>query len=144
MRDSADADHAESSLTPEIGVAVPCAAMRHDQPAPSLVAAYRDSDLALSKAHRKVVFRYMDGIETSLSLDPCFKPQYTDEYSHEVLLHETAKDAILGELQCVFVSKTVVIVCLCCLIFVLFENMFHLSLCFDYCCLYYFQFCSLV
>ena len=85
MRDTADAENVESLWTPEMGVAMVAAAMHHDQPATSLVAAYRESDLAHANAQRKVVFKYADGREISLSLDSNFKPQYKDEYTCEIL-----------------------------------------------------------
>ena len=50
MRDTADAAHKESEWTPEMSVAMIHAAMHHDQPATSLVAAYRESDLAHANA----------------------------------------------------------------------------------------------
>ena len=99
MRDTADAEHAESDWTPEMGIAMVHAAMHHDQPATSLVAAYRESDLAHANAQRKVTFKYMDGREVSLSLDSNFKPQYKDEYTNEMLPYEAAKDAMLDELS---------------------------------------------
>ena len=98
MRDTADAEHVESDWTPEMGVAMINAAMHHDQPATSLVAAYRESDLAHANANRKLTFKYMDGREVSLSLDSNFKPQYKDEYTNELLHYEAAKDAMLDEL----------------------------------------------
>ena len=99
MRDTADAAHTESEWTPEMSVAMIHAALHHDQPATSLVAAYRESDLAHANAQRKVVFNYMDGREISLSLDSNFKPQYKDEYTSEWLPHEATKDAMLDELS---------------------------------------------
>ena len=99
MRDTADAEHAESDWTPEMGIAMVHAAMHHDQPATSLVAAYRASDLAHANAQRKVTLKYMDGREVSLSLDSNFKPQYRDAYTNEMLPYEAAKDAMLDELS---------------------------------------------
>ena len=99
MRDTADAEHAGSDWTPEMGIAMVHAAMHHDQPATSLVAAYRESDLAHANAQRKVTFKYMDGREVSLSLDSNFKPQYKDEYTNKMLPYEAAKDAMLDELS---------------------------------------------
>ena len=99
MRDTADAEHVESPWTPEMGVAMVAAAMHHDQPATSLTAVYRESDLAHANAQRKVVFNYEDGREVSLSLDANFKPQYKDEYTNEWLPYEATKDAMLDELS---------------------------------------------
>ncbi len=82
-----------------MSVAMIHAALHHDQPATSLVAAYRESDLAHANAQRKVVFNYIDGREISLSLDSNFKPQYKDEYTSEWLPHEATKDAMLDELS---------------------------------------------
>ena len=98
MRDTADAENVEALWTPEMGVAMVAAAMHHDQPATSLLAAYRESDLAHANAQRKVIFKYADGREVSLSLDANFKPQYKDEYTCEVLPQESTKDAMLDEL----------------------------------------------
>ena len=80
-------------------MAMASAAMMHDQAPISLVAAYRESDLAHSNAQRKVIFKYLDGQEVSLSLDEHFKPQYKDEYTNEILPFEASKDAMLDELQ---------------------------------------------
>ena len=85
MRDTADAENVEPPWTPEMATAMVAAAMFHDQPATSLVAAYRESDLAHANAQRKVVFKYADGKEVSLSLDANFQPQYKDEYTCEIL-----------------------------------------------------------
>ena len=74
------------------------AAMHHDQPATSLVAANRESELAHSNAQRKVVVKYMDGREMSLSWVSNFEPQYNDEYTNEMLPYEAAKDSMLDEL----------------------------------------------
>ena len=99
IRDTADAEAQEWEWTPEMGHAMMKAALIQDQPCHSLVAAYRESDLAHSNAQRKVVFKYADGREVSLSLDDHFKPQYKDEYTNEFLPFEAAKDAMLDELQ---------------------------------------------
>jgi hypothetical protein len=98
MRDTADAENVEPQWTPDMATAMVAAAMFHDQPATSLVAAYRESDLAHANAQRKVVFKYADGKEVSLSLDANFKPQYKDEYTCEILPYESTKDAMLDEL----------------------------------------------
>ena len=82
-----------------MGEAMASVAMMHDAPSNYLLAAYRESDLAQKNANRKVVFKYLDGREVSLSLDPNFKPQYKDEYTNEILPYEAAKDAMLDELQ---------------------------------------------
>ena len=99
MRDTADAAHVEPEFTPEMSIAMKNAALHHDQPATSLIAAYRESDLAHSNAQRKVVFKYLDGKQVSLTLDGNFKPQYKDEYTNEFLPYEAAKDAMLDELN---------------------------------------------
>ena len=99
MRDTADAAHVEHEFTPEMSIAMMNAALHHDQPATSLIAAYRESDLAHSNAQRKVIFKYLDGKEVSLSLDGNFKPQYKDEYTNEYLPYEATKDAMLDELH---------------------------------------------
>lgn len=78
---------------PEMSVAMIHAAMHHDQHATSLVAAYRESDLAHANAQRTIIFKYTDGREVSLSLDSNFNPQYKDEYTNERLPHEAKKDA---------------------------------------------------
>ena len=74
IRDTADAEHKECEWTPEMGRAMASAAMMHDQAPLSLLAAYRESDLAHSNAQRMVIFKYVDGREVSLSLDNNFKP----------------------------------------------------------------------
>ena len=99
MRDTADAEHKEYDLSSDMRMAMASAAMMHDQAPISLVAAYRESDLAHSNAQRKVIFKYADNREVSLSLDSHFKPQYKDEYTNEILPFEAAKDAMLDELQ---------------------------------------------
>ena len=99
MRDTADAEAKEREWTPEMAIAMASASMCHDEPPISLLAAYRESDLAQSNAQRKVVFKYVDGKEVSLSLDYNFKPQYKDEYTNEIRPFEATKDAMLDELQ---------------------------------------------
>ena len=99
MRDTADAESQEYEYSAEMAEAMVSAAMMHDQPPMSLIAAYRESDLAHSNSQRRVIFKYLDGRQISLSLDGNFKPQYKDEYTNEVLPYESAKDAMLDELQ---------------------------------------------
>ena len=99
MRDTADAEHKEPEWTPEMGMLMAGIAMCHDMPSTSLLAAYKESDLAHSNAHREVCFKYFDGREVSLALDDNFKPQYKYEYTSEILPYESAKDAMLDELQ---------------------------------------------
>ena len=99
MRDTADAEYKEQEWSADMGKAMASAAMVHDQPPMALMAAYKESDLAHSNAQRKVLFKYQDGREVSLSLDNHFKPQYKDEYTNEILPFEAAKDAMLDELQ---------------------------------------------
>ena len=79
MRDTADAEALKKpEWTPAMAIAMASASMCHDEPPISLVAAYRESDLAKSNAQRKVVFKYVNGKKVSLCLDPNFKPQYKD------------------------------------------------------------------
>ena len=100
MRDTADAEALKKpEWTPAMAIAMASASMCHDEPPISLLAAYRESDLAKSNAQRKVVFKYVNGKEVSLCLDSNFKPQYKDEYTNEILPFEAAKDAMLDELQ---------------------------------------------
>ena len=102
MRDTADAEVKENEYSAEMAEAMVSAYLMQDQSSPalmSLVAAYRESDLAQSNSKRKVIFKYLDGREVSLSLDGNFKPQYKDEYTNEVLPFESAKDAMLDELS---------------------------------------------
>ena len=99
MRDTADAEAKEHEYSAEMAEAMVSAAMMQDQAPMSLIAAYRESDLAHSNSQRKVIFKYLNGREVSLSLDGNFKPQYKDEYTNEVLPYESAKDAMLDELQ---------------------------------------------
>ena len=99
IRDTADAEAKEDVYSVEMAHAMVSAAMMQDQAPFSLIAAYKESDLAHSNAQRKVLFKYLDGREVSLSLDDNFKPQYKDEYTNEVLPFEAAKDAMLDELQ---------------------------------------------
>ena len=82
MRDTADAEYKEQEWSADMGKAMASAAMVHDQPPMALMAAYKESDLAHSNAQRKVLFKYQDGREVSLSLDNHFKPQYKDEYTN--------------------------------------------------------------
>ena len=85
MRDTADAEALKKpEWTPAMAIAMASASMCHDEPPISVLAAYRESDLAKSNAQRKVVFKYVDGKEVSLCLDSNFKPQYKDEYTNEV------------------------------------------------------------
>ena len=99
IRDTADAEHKEPDWDPAMAKEMVRVAMCHDVPSSSLMAAYKASDLAHSNAKRKVLFKYLSGKEVSLSLDDNFKPQYKDEYTNEVLPFESAKDAMLDELQ---------------------------------------------
>ena len=99
IRDTADAEKTEPEWTREMGEAMAAIGMCHDLPSTSLLAAYKESDLAHANAKRKVVFKYLDGREVALSLDPNFKPQYKDESTNEVLPFEATKDAMLDELQ---------------------------------------------
>ena len=99
IRDTADAEAQEWEWTPEMGHAMMKAALIQDQPCHSLVAAYRESDLAHSNAQRKVVFKYADGREVSLRLDDHFKPQYKDECTNAFQPFEATTDTMLDELQ---------------------------------------------
>ena len=99
IRDTADAEAKEPEYTAEMAEAMLSASLMQDQAPMSLMAAYRESDLAHSNSQRKVIFKYLDGRKVSLSMDGNFKPQYKDEYTNEVLPFESAKDAMLDELQ---------------------------------------------
>ena len=75
MRDTADAEVKENEYSAEMAEAMVSAYLMQDQSSPalmSLVAAYRESDLAQSNSKRKVIFKYLDGREVSLSLDGNF------------------------------------------------------------------------
>ena len=74
IRDTADAEEREPDWTPERGKEMMAAALVHDQPSLTILAAYRESDLAFANSQRKVVFKYVDGREVSLGLDAHLKP----------------------------------------------------------------------
>ena len=99
MRDTADAAYQEESVSTALDFSTKRAGSLHDQPAFSIIAAYKNADLSQSNAKRRVKFQYLDGRTTSLDLEPHFKELYKDEYTTEVLPKEEAKNAIYDELS---------------------------------------------
>ena len=71
----------------------------HDQPAKSIVAAFREANLGHSNAKRSVTFKFIDGRTVTLDLEMNFCETYKDESTNEVLPSEGTKDAMYDELE---------------------------------------------
>ena len=99
MRDTADAEYRDVSQSTDLDVESKKAGQLHDQPARSLVAAYRAADLSQSNAQRHIKFQYLNGKTVSLDLEQNFKDGYKDEYTTEMLPKEETKDAMYDELS---------------------------------------------
>ena len=99
IRDTADASHKDPEHSSAMMLALARAGALHDQPAKSIVAAFREADLGHSNAKRSVLFKFLDGRTVSLDLEKNFRESYKDEYTNEVLPSEGTKDAMYDELE---------------------------------------------
>ena len=99
IRDTEDASHKDPEHSSAMMLALARVGALHDQPARSIVAAFREADLGHSNAKRTIDFKFLDGRTVSLDLEKNFRQSYKDEYTNEVLPAEGTKDAMYDELD---------------------------------------------